>query len=105
MRAGQFFGGFRLCGGAWLSSAADAHLAKAVRQVESAEENYLLNTPEDDYVNHLVSAFQIDNVQVYRDKLHAESSEEQVPGELHPFNYAVGRGESYKREVLTFKLP
>lgn len=99
-------GSFELCAEGDLRSALEGHLKKAVDAVEREAEAKIMNVDEDAYVQHLVAEYEVQNVEVYRDKFHATHAEELIPAEWYPrFTWNVENGKSYPRPVYTFRLP
>ncbi len=64
-----------------------------------------MNVNKEEYIQHLISEFRIDPVEIHKDQLSVSSHEEQIPAEMHSNDYFMDRGTSYARDVLKFHLP
>ncbi len=80
-------------------------LAQMRVRVASENPDYLLNVNEIEYVDHIVSEFEIPLVVLGVDAIEASSSSKLVPAELFPQNSFVERGARYQKQVITFHVP
>ena len=74
-------------------------------EINSQNDDYILNVNKEEYIQHLISNFHIDPVEIHRDQLTVSTHEEQIPAEMHPSSYFVDRGGSYTRDVIKFHIP
>src|SRR5688572_10369223 len=71
---------------------------------ESAD--YLLNVNEEEYIQHLLSRFLIDPLDIDLDNMYLSNREEQIPAAQHPRSaFIVEAGRSYTRQVITYHIP
>lgn len=82
-----------------------AHLRKLESQVESEQNDYLLNANETQYIEHLLSQCEIEPLELYFDKMFVSDTEKQIPAEHFPSTFNVYRGKSYPRQVITYHVP
>ncbi len=75
------------------------------QEIKQQNDDYILNVNKEEYIQHLVSKFRIELLEIHKDQLSVSSREEQIPAEMHPNDYFMNRGTSYARDVLTFHLP
>ena len=76
------------------------------REVLSADDNYLLNVNETEYIGYLADRYRVEPLVFDWDGLSLSSREEMIPAEMHPGIFpAVRRGERYRRQVVTYHLP
>lgn len=73
--------------------------------VKRQKDDYILNVNREEYIQHLVSEFSIEPIEIHKDGLSVSTHEEMIPAEMHPRSYFVDRGGSYPRDVLVFHLP
>jgi len=74
-------------------------------RVKIEDENYLLNVNEDQYLDHLVSEFEIDPLVFDFEAADASDEERLVPAEQFPPLAYVTPGRSYRKQVFTFHIP
>jgi hypothetical protein len=79
--------------------------AQIVSDINSQPDNYILNVNKTEYIEHLVSKYTIQPIELHRDQLSASTYEAQIPAERHPHSYWVDSGESYTRDIIKFHLP
>lgn len=75
------------------------------KEVKQQNDDYILNVNKEEYIQHLISEFRIDPVEIHKDQLSVSSHEEQIPAEMHSNDYFMDRGTSYARDVLKVHLP
>lgn len=75
------------------------------KEVKQQNDDYILNVNKEEYIQHLISEFRIDPIEIHKDQLSVSSHEEQIPAEMHSNDYFMDRGTSYARDVLQFHLP
>ncbi len=73
--------------------------------IKRQNEDYILNVNREEYIQHLVSEFSIEPIEIHKDDLSVSIHEEMIPAEMHPSSYFMDRGGSYSRDVLVFHLP
>ena len=74
-------------------------------EINGQNEDYILNVNREDYIQHLITKFQINPIEIHRDQLNVSTHEELIPAEIHPRSYSMSQGSFYPRDVLTFHLP
>ena len=80
--------------------------SKEIRaEINDQNENYILNVNKEEYIQHLISEFQFDPIEINRDQLTVSTHEEQIPAEMQPRSYSMNQRSSYLRDVLKFHLP
>ena len=87
------------------SSLIDQRRKSISAEINSQNDDYILNVNKEEYIQHLISNFHIDPVEIHRDQLTVSTHEEQIPAEMHPSSYFVDRDGSYTRDVIKFHLP
>jgi hypothetical protein len=81
-------------------------LSEAISRIQSEEPDYLLNVNESEYLAHLESKYSLETIKFHLDNISMDAQEKMVPAErFPPYQFAVSRGASYKRQVFTFHLP
>src|ERR1700722_2182996 len=76
---------------------------KAKLQIEN--KNYLLNVNRTEYLNHVVSEYEIRPLGLDFDKASVSSSEGMIPAEAFPPMFRVSSGKSYPRQIIKYHLP
>ncbi len=76
-----------------------------ISDINSQPDNYILNINKAEYIEHLVSKYTIQPIELHRDQLSASTYEAQITAERHPRSYFVDSGKSYKRDIIKFHLP
>lgn len=79
--------------------------AQIVADINSQPDNYILNVNKTEYIEHLVSTYTIQPIELHKDQLSASTHEAQIPAERHPHTYWVDSGEAYTRDIIKFHLP
>ena len=79
--------------------------AQIVADINSQPDNYILNVNKTEYIEHLVSKYTIQPIELHKDQLSASTYEAQILAERHPHTYWVDSGESYTRDIIKFHLP
>ena len=75
-------------------------------EVESQEQNYLLNANETQLVAYLVDKYRLEAIVLQEDKVYATDREEMIPAErFDQFRFHVMHGEAYRKQVVRFHLP
>lgn len=74
-------------------------------EINSQNEDYLLNVNKEDYIQHLIAKHQINPIEIHREQFSVSSHEELIPAEMHPRSYTMSHGSFFPRDVLTFHLP
>lgn len=78
---------------------------QALQAITSQTDDYILNVNKAEYVDHLVSEYSIQPLEIHRDQLSVSVEERMIPAERHPNSYWVDSGKSYPKDVYTFHLP
>ncbi|GIU02173.1 hypothetical protein TUM4630_32960 [Shewanella algidipiscicola] len=73
--------------------------------IKRQADDYILNVNREEYLQHLISEFCIEPIEIHKDGLSVSTHEEMIPAEMHPRGYFMDRGGSYPRDVLVFHLP
>ncbi len=76
-----------------------------VSEINGQNDDYILNVNKEEYIQHLISEYHIEPIEIHRDQLTISTHEEQIPAEMHPSSYFMDRGGSYARDVIKFYLP
>lgn len=79
--------------------------SQALQSITSQSDDYILNVNKVEYVEHLVSEYSIQPLELQRDQLTVSVEERMIPAELHPNSFWVDSGQSYPKDVFTFHLP
>jgi len=74
-------------------------------EINNQNDDYILNVNKEEYIQHLISEFQINPIEIHKDQLTVSTHEEHIPAEIHPSSFFMDRGSSYPRDVITFHLP
>lgn len=78
---------------------------QALHSITSQTDDYILNVNKVEYVEHLVSEYSIQPLEIHDDQLSVSVEERMIPAEWHPNSYWVDSGKSYPKDVYTFHLP
>ncbi len=78
LRQTFLFGGYQFAQLKW------QRLAKMQQQVASEKPDYLLNVNQIEYIDHLMSEFEIEPVTLHLDRIEASSSVRLIPAERFP---------------------
>jgi hypothetical protein len=76
-----------------------------VREIQSEQQDHLLNVNEADYLKYLVDKYHVEPLTFAFDAIRASSAEKLVPAEAHPPLFNVRAGQSYSRHAITFHVP
>jgi len=74
-------------------------LEKLKRQIQSEDRNYLLNVNRTEYVNHIVSQFEILPLGLEFDKMTVSSSERMIPAEAFPLGFTSSVGSPTQSQL------
>lgn len=74
-------------------------------EIESESEDYILNTNQIEYINHIVEKFEIEKLFVDFEKAFVSDFEKEIPSDNFPNNFMVYSGKTYKKSVLKYFLP
>ena len=83
----------------------DNRKGQALQSITSQTDDYILNVNKVEYVEHLVSEYSIQPLEIHDDQLSVSVEERMIPAEWHPNSYWVDSGKSYPKDVYTFHLP
>lgn len=75
------------------------------KEVAKQSDDYILNVGETSCVQHLVSKFWIDHVEMLFDDAYRTMSVRDIPASQHPEGFDLRRGESYERQVFKYHIP
>jgi hypothetical protein len=75
------------------------------KAVKGQNDDYILNVNREEYIQHLISEFSIEPIELQKEELSVSTHEEMIPAEMHSSDYFMDRGSSYPRDVLVFHLP
>jgi hypothetical protein len=67
--------------------------------------DYLLNVNRTEYLDHIVSKYEISPLVLEFENIAISTSEKMIPAEMFPFNFNVYRGKSYPKQVVKYHLP
>ncbi len=79
--------------------------AQVVSDINSQPDNYILNVNKTEFIEHLVSEYTMQPIELQREQLSVSTYEAQIPAERHPNTYWVDSGKSYARDIIKFHLP
>jgi len=82
-----------------------ALMEKLKSKIHSENKDYLLNVNRTEYLDHIISEFEISPLILEFDSVTVSTFERLIPAELFPFNYNVYRGKSYPKQVVKYHLP
>lgn len=83
-----------------------AHLEYSVRQdICSREEQYILNVNQPQYVQYLISKYQLEPLQIDFDAVTASESKRFINAADHPQGFSFAFSNGVERLVLTFHIP
>lgn len=83
-----------------------AHEQKLADEVRQADDDYLLNVGETQYIEHLVEEYSVKPIVLRTEDVSASESEEMIPAERFPsLLFNVRAGVRYPKPVLTFHVP
>lgn len=79
---------------------------RLLREIDSQEENYILNVNIDDYAAHIESKYKIDTPSLKFDDVSLDSVEKDIPSSRFPQYDFIGIGEKYyRKEVFIYHIP
>ena len=52
--------------------------------IKRQADDYILNVNREEYIQHLVTEFSIEPLEIYKDGLSVSTHEEMIPAEMHP---------------------
>lgn len=87
---------------------ARARIVQMRKKIHDESPDYLLNVNQEEYLNHLVSDFEIEPLVMDFDGLFVDTAEKRIRAERFPgggFDFAVERGESYIKQAIIFHIP
>lgn len=74
-------------------------------EIYSESPQFLLNVNDEEYLDHLESAYSVDPLTIDFDNMSVSSRERLVPAERHPGGFDVRAGGGYPRLVVTYHIP
>jgi len=74
-------------------------------ELNTVNENYLLNVSEEQYADYLVSENFIEEPVIHFDDVYADHYEKEISAAFFPPNFDVYYGEKYKRKIIQFFIP
>lgn len=84
----------------------NARVAQLRAEVYSEDNNRLLNMNETEYVQYLVSKYQVDPLVIHFDQLSVSSREATVAADRAPLpDLFAAPGKSYRKHVITYHIP
>jgi hypothetical protein len=88
-----------------LSQVLESQRAKLKQEIESQQQNYLLNANETQLVAHFVDKYRIEPIVLQEDKVYATDRESMIPAErFDDFRFSVEPGEAYRKQVVRFHI-
>ena len=79
--------------------------SQAAQAIKSQADDYILNVNKVEYIEHLISEYSIQPLEIHSDQLSVSVEERMIPAEWHPSSFWVDSGKSYPKDVYTFHLP
>ncbi|MDT8067935.1 MAG: hypothetical protein ROO76_07170 [Terriglobia bacterium] len=73
--------------------------------IRNEDETFIVNVDESKYIEHLVSKYSIDPLELHFDHIEVSVHEEMIPAEHFPFDFNVYEGKSYPKPVIKYHLP
>jgi len=74
-------------------------------EVHNAQENYLLNVNETEFVDYLIGKYRLEPIVLHMDKHHITACERDIPAEQHPSTFHFRFKDSAPRQVITYHVP
>jgi hypothetical protein len=68
-------------------------------------EDYLLNVGTQQYLQHLKSKYELNEIVIHTEEAYAEPKEEYIKAEDFPYDFHVVSGKSYPKQVYYFNVP
>ena len=78
---------------------------KLKERIYSEDKNYVLNVNRTEYLDHIVSEFEISPLGLEFDSMSLSTSEQLIPAEHFPSDFNVFEGESYPKQVVKYHIP
>ncbi len=78
---------------------------KLKSRINGEDKNYLLNVNRTEYLDHIVSEFEITPLHLESDNKAVSSSEQTIPAEHFPPGFGVRPGKSYAKQVVKYHIP
>lgn len=86
-----------------------SYLSKLEKNLEDSvrqeKEDYILNVNEEEYIDHKISEFTIEQLDILFEQAYADQKEEMIRAEYFPRDFYVINGKSYPRMVMYFHIP
>lgn len=96
----------KLFGEGDLWSVLNAQKGKIRQDIESQNQNYLLNANETQLIAHITEKYRLDPIILNEEGVYLTDKEKMIPAEqFDSFRFHVRPGESYRKQVVTFHLP
>lgn len=74
-------------------------------KIKSESDEYILNVNEIEYVNYLLTSFNVDLPQIDFEEIFVDSIEKKIESERFPVGFFVDPGESYPKPVVVYHVP
>lgn len=83
----------------------DSRSQSLVAEIESEQENSLLNVDPTQYLDYLVTKYSVEPVVLHWDQMTVSPTTRMVPAEMHDFRWNVVPGKSYERQAIIYRIP
>ncbi|MBD3324496.1 hypothetical protein GF339_07920, partial [candidate division KSB3 bacterium] len=83
-------------------------LERLKKEIHNADDNYILNANETQYIGYLVGIFSLDILTFDFDNVFITPEEREIPGELFPdreFDFELRQGQRYTKDVISYHIP
>jgi len=78
---------------------------KIESEINSTQENYILNVSEEQYSQYLIEEYSIDEPILHFENVYADNYEKEISAEYFPHSFHVEEGKKYPRQVIQFFVP
>jgi hypothetical protein len=74
-------------------------------EIGEAQEDYILNVNEEEYINYLEQKFIIDTPHIDLEQMSVDSYNDEIPAEYFPPTFFVHQGKTYLKQIVVYHLP
>lgn len=75
-------------------------------RIEGESDDYILNVGEEQYIEHLKSAFTLDIPEIHVDQVYVDTYERDIPGNRFPMEFMISDPhKSFKKDIIVYYIP
>lgn len=73
--------------------------------LEKEPDDYILNAPEEEYVDYLVAQFSVEPLELRVQDVSVTTDVGEIPADYFPHGFSVERGEAYRKNIIRYHVP